>query len=215
MQNKKKGTGLNWVLNDDRFLTEKELRHLMNTVKKEKDIAFALNRKTPVKDWFLICIGAETGLRVQEIADLSCGDLHVSSGRASILVKRGKGGKPRVVLVRKQFCQSIRKYLKWKQDQRECIDLDAPLFSTNGKRITKRALQKSYGRSLAKAGIYQPKGVGIHSLRHTYASFLLRASKFNLCFVQRQLGHASVKTTEIYTHLFDSDMQNALARLYG
>ena len=79
----------------------------------------------------------------------------------------------------------------------------------------KRALQKSYKRSLERAGIKQAKGVGIHSLRHTYASFLLKASKFNLRLVQRQLGHESVKTTEIYAHVFDVDMEKALGRLYA
>ena len=80
--------------------------------------------------------------------------------------------------------------------------------------MTKRALQKSYKRSLAKAGITQSRGVGIHSLRHTYASFLLKASKFNLRLVQRQMGHASSKTTEVYAHVFDQDMEKALERLY-
>ena len=78
----------------------------------------------------------------------------------------------------------------------------------------KRALQKSYQRSMDRAGITQPHGVGIHSLRHTYASFLYKASKGNLRLVQRQLGHASIKTTEIYAHLFDQEIQKAVSRLY-
>ena len=161
-----------------------------------------------------MCVATETGLRVQELADLSCGDIQGKGDWHVVVVRNGKGGKPRVVSVRKEFIRQAQEYYMWKQKQGECIDKDAPLFACSGKRMCKRALQKSYERSMEKAGITQAEGVGIHSLRHTYASFLLKASKFNLSLVQKQLGHVSVKTTEIYVHLFDTEIQKAVGRLY-
>lgn len=171
-------------------------------------------KKPAVKDWFLICVATETGLRVQEIADLSCGDIHSDGEWRVVAVRNGKGGKPRLVSVRKEFIADFRSFLAWKHRQGESIEKNASLFVTRGRRMTKRALQKAYDRTLARVGISQPLGVGIHSLRHTYASFLLKASRFNLRLVQKQLGHASVRTTEAYTHVFDPDMREAVKRLY-
>lgn len=204
-----------WLLDQSKFLSCTELRRLRRITQKEKDNALEKGNRVPVKDWFLVCIATETGLRVQEISDLSCGDFHIDGNRSSVLVRNGKGGKKRIVHIRKEFRNQAIKFLNWKQSQGESIESDAPLFCVNGNRMSKRALQRSYERSLEKAGIKQAKGVGIHSLRHTYATFLLKASKFNLRLVQTQLGHESVRTTETYTHVFDVDMEKALGRLYA
>ena len=203
-----------WFLNQEKFLSETELHRLLRTVERRKAEALKSGRKTPIKDWFLICVATETGLRVQELSDLSCGDLQESGDWRVEVVRNGKGGKARVVSVRKVFMQQAREYIAWKELHGERVEKDAPLFTSSGKRICKRALQKSFERSMAKAGIERPQGIGIHSLRHTYASFLLKASKFNLSLVQKQLGHASVKTTEVYAHLFDAEVQKAVGRLY-
>lgn len=212
---RKKHEKSSWLLDQSKFLSSTELCRLRRTAQKEKDNALEKGNRVPVKEWFLVSVPTETGLRVQEIADLSCGDFHIDANRSSVLVRNGKGGKKRIVHIRKEFRDQAIEFLKWKHGQGESIESDAPLFCVNGKRMSKRALQRSYERSLEKAGIIQPKGVGIHSLRHTYASFLLKASKFNLRLVQRQLGHESVKTTETYAHVFDVDMERALGRLYG
>ena len=212
---RKKDDKSGWLLDQSRFLDSAELHRLRKITQKEKNNALEKDNRVPVKDWFLVCIATETGLRVKEISDLSCGDLHIDGNRSSVLVRNGKGGKKRIVRIRKDFRDQAIEFLKWKQGQGENIESDATLFCVNSKRMSKRAMQRSYERSLEKAGIKQAKGVGIHSLRHTYASFLLKASKFNLRLVQRQLGHESVKTTEIYAHVFDQDMEKALGRLYA
>jgi len=213
-QIKKQGNAL-WLLDTNKFLTEVELHRLIRITEREKDKAINTSRRIAVKDWFLVNVAIETGLRVQEITDLSCGDFQMNNGRSTVLVRNGKGGKKRLVHIRDEFCNKVKEYFDWKRNHNESVELDAPLFCVNGRRITKRALQKSYKRSLEKAGISQAKGVGIHSLRHTYASFLLKASRFNLRLVQRQLGHESSKTTEVYAHVFDQDMEKALGRLYA
>lgn len=211
----KKTSQAHWLLDTNKFLAEAELQRLIRITEKEKDKALNAGRKTPVKDWFLVCVAIETGLRVQEIADLSCGDFQFNGGHSTVLVRNGKGGKKRLVHIRDEFCDMAQYFFDWKRQQRESTEQNEPVFCVNGRCMTKRALQKSYKRSLAKAGVIQAKGVGIHSLRHTYASFLLKASKFNLRLVQQQLGHESSKTTEVYAHVFDQDMEKALGRLYA
>jgi integrase len=211
----KKSGHTNWILDDRKFLSPSQLRKLIRTTEKQKHAAMKKRTKTPVKDWFLICVATETGLRVQEITDLCCGDIQTLDGQCSVLVRNGKGGKPRIVHVRKEFHDKAQEFLEWKQAQGQSIAHDAPLFSAGGKRMTKRALQKSYARSIKRAGVVQARGVGIHSTRHTYASLLLKAAKFNLRLVQQQLGHASTRTTEVYAHIFDPEVKKAVGRLFG
>lgn len=196
----------------EKFLTEAELRCLFRTSDQEKTNALAAGRSVAVKEWFLIYLAAHTGLRVQEIADLSCGDFSLNG--MYVLVRHGKNNKARVVHVNEDFNQHTQHFLAWKRDQGDDVSEHAPVFSVKGRRMTTRALQKAYHRVIQKAGIVRPKGYGIHSLRHTYACFLLKASKFNLRLVQKQLGHASTRTTEIYADIFSTDMQRAVARLY-
>jgi len=206
---------VNWVLSQDRFLSEPELRKLMHTAQIFKSQGLQSNNRLMVQGWFLIVVAIETGLRVQEIADLCCGDLSLEPGHSTVFVRNGKGNKSRIVHVRNQFRKQAERFLRWKQKNGQTTAFDAPLFSFRGHHLNKRALQDAFRRILAKAGIHRRKGIGIHCCRHTYASFLLKASQYNLRLVQRQLGHASVRTTEVYAHVFDPDMQQAVARLYS
>ncbi|MFC1497946.1 tyrosine-type recombinase/integrase [Verrucomicrobiota bacterium] len=213
--NSKKNTQSNWIVEGKRFLTDVELRKLLETASRFKDRAIRKGLKTPVKDWFLICVAAETGMRIQEITNLKCGDIQHKLGRGVVIVRKGKGGKPREIYVRKHFMHRAREYFQWKQDQGENIDAFAPVFSFNGKKMNKRSLQRSYDRTRNRAQITQDKGVGIHSIRHTYATFLLEASNGNLRMVQNQLGHSSIQTTEVYTHVLDEQIHRALDKLYA
>jgi integrase/recombinase XerC len=74
-------------------------------------------------------------------------------------------------------------------------------------------LQYDFKRVAKAAGL--DSHYSIHCLRHTYATHLLKAGKYNLRLVQEQLGHSSVKVTEVYTKLIDADVSAAVERLYG
>ncbi len=65
---------------------------------------------------------------------------------------------------------------------------------------------------MGKAGL--PSHFHIHCLRHTYTTFLLTASNFNYRFVQQQLGHSSIKTTQVYAGIIESEGKNAIENLY-
>jgi len=208
----KKSYSANWNIEGKRFLEPAELRRLKRISERLRDKALKDNRKTPVKDWFLITTAIETGLRVQELTDLCCGDIYAIHGHGYVFVRNGKGGKSRPVAVRKEFIEKADEFMSWKQSQGEKTEKDDPLFSSKGRRMSKMALQKSYKRSVTKAGIFQKTGVGIHSLRHTYASLLYQLSG-NLRLVQIQLGHASVETTQIYAHVFSKDIQRTVEKL--
>jgi len=104
-------------------------------------------------------------------------------------------------------------YLKWKQWQGESTAPDQPLLvsSYSESYMTTRAIQKAFKRCARRAHLAD--FYSIHCLRHTYACFLLKASNWNLRFVQKQLGHSRITTTQIYADILMPDVKKALDRL--
>jgi len=203
-----------WILDESKFLTAEEVEMLMHSAKRRKEKALRLRRKTPVRDWFLINLGLFTGLRVQEMADLRCGDIFIENGRCSLIVRNGKGGRKRMVRLPDEFRKVVQEFLRWKSANDEPTDANSPLFYSRRRdgSMSKRALQESFKRSAKVAGLNS--NYSIHCLRHTYATHLLKASNYNLRLVQRQLGHSSIEVTEVYLNVLEPDIRNALAALY-
>jgi site-specific recombinase XerD len=209
----KRGGCFDWVLDESKFLSNEEVRRLKKATRKRAQAAQERGMGTPVRDWFLVDLVLSTGLRVQETADLKCGDMFVSDGKSSLVVRRGKGGKPRVVRLGPDFRTHVGEYLEWKRRNSEPTEPESPLLrsSRTGWHMSRRALQRAFKRCAKNAGL-SPR-YSIHSLRHTYATALLRASN-NLRLVQRALGHSSLRVTEVYLGVASTDMDKALRRLY-
>jgi site-specific recombinase XerD len=155
-----------------------------------------------------------TGLRVMEVAGLKCGDVFATGDDAWLVVRRGKGGRRRIVRFGREFQKTYRQHLHWKQAVGEATCAAAPLLvsSNTGRHLTTRAIQKAFKRCAARAGL--PDRYSIHCLRHTYACALYKAGGYNLRLVQKQLGHARISTTQVYADVMDSDVRRALERLY-
>jgi len=204
----------NWVLEPDKYLNKEQASRLLKTVERRAELARTKNQKTAIRDYFVIHLALSTGLRVMEIAALKCGDLFLNEKLCSIIVRRGKGGKKRPVRFSGPFRKHCKQYLKWKQQFGESLEPDAPLIvSTNtGGHMTTRALQKIFKRCAKRARI--DSYYSIHSARHTYACFLLKASNWNLRLVQKQLGHSKITTTQVYADVMMPQMERALNRMY-
>jgi|SRR5579859_106220 len=135
-----------------------------------------------------------TGCRLQEIADLRIENVHFHGRSATVL---GKGGKERIVLFGRKAAEALRAYVGDRRSGR-LFELSADTLY----RIVRRAARR--------AGI---AGVHTHTLRHSFATHLLEASA-DLRFVQELLGHASVASTQKYTHLQTSALRNVLERCH-
>jgi len=131
-----------------------------------------------------------------EVAALNCGDIFLDREASSLLVRKGKGNKRRMVFFNQTLRGHIKDYLKWKQSVNESTEADQPLFlsSHSKKHMTTRALQKAFKRC-SKAVKLSPC-YSFHSLRHSHACFLLKASGWNLRLVQKQLGHSNIETAK-------------------
>ncbi|MDB4874710.1 MAG: Tyrosine recombinase xerC [Gemmatimonadetes bacterium] len=139
-----------------------------------------------------------TGMRLSELQGLSRGDLDMLSPQAKV---RGKGRKERIVPVGDHALRALRVYEDKRDDLLKAIgpkaDRHAVFVGRTGKRIGVRAIQKAVGSFLDL--IDEDAGLSVHSLRHTFATHLLDAGA-DLRAVQELLGHASISTTQIYTH---------------
>jgi integrase/recombinase XerC len=139
-----------------------------------------------------------TGIRLSELQGLSRGDLDMLSQQAKV---RGKGRKERIVPVGDHAIRALRKYEDKRDDLLKAIgpkaDRTAVFVGRTGKRIGVRAVQKAVTSFLDQ--IDEDAGLSVHSLRHSFATHLLDAGA-DLRAVQELLGHASISTTQIYTH---------------
>jgi site-specific recombinase XerD len=201
----------NWLPEHSKCLSEKEAENLLDTSKAK---AQAKPGKPAVRDYFIVHLALATGLRVMEIAALNCGDLFLENAVPSLLVRKGKGGKKRIVFFNVAFKKHCKEYLDWKSSVGESTEQEEPLLasSNTGKHFTTRAIQKAFKRCAERAGL--PARYSIHCLRHTYACFLLKASNWNIRLVQKQLGHSRIETTQVYADVMLPDIKNALEKLY-
>jgi len=206
--------GFDWVIDPSKFLSQQEVKKLLETARRLSEEALLFDHITPVRDYFIIHLALATGLRVMEIAQLNCGDVYVDKDTASLIVRRGKCGKRRLVQFNRDFKEHYEEYIHWKQAREEPLEIADPLLRSirTGDHMTTRALEKAFKRVAHRAGL--PEHYSIHCLRHTYACQLYKASGYNLRLVQKQLGHSKSKTTEVYADVMNPDITKSLEKLY-
>lgn len=207
-----KDTNNAWIIDESKCLSIAEVRILRNFCKRLKNQGLRKGKFTSVRNGLMIELGLHAGLRVAEMTSLRHGDLYIA-GSKSTLVVTGKGKKKRSVRISSEFKKTIKTYNQYKKDFGYETHEDAYLLNNlHGTRISKRALQKFLKQIIEKAGI--SSHYSIHCLRHTYATFLLYASNHNYRFAQQQLGHASIKTTQVYASIIESEGKKAVEKLY-
>ena len=202
-----------WSIDESKCFRKNEVKKLQRFCHQLKNKGLQDKKFTAVRNWFMIELGLNTGLRVQEMASLKYSNLFLDEGRSSISFI-GKGNKKRSVWLSSAFKKKCILYLKFKSKFGFATDPDSYLLNNlKDEGISKRALQKFFKIIIKKANL--PLHYHIHCLRHTYATFLLVASKYNYKFVQDQLGHASISTTQIYASVTESEGRKAIEKLYN
>ena len=148
-----------------------------------------------VRDLAILELFYSTGMRLAELSGLSLGDVDLLSDQAKV---RGKGRKERIVPVGRRAVTAIRKYLLLRQEvvSRTQGDPRAMFVGRRGRRLAPRTVQVCMHRLFDTVGGDELR---VHSLRHTFATHMLDAGA-DLRAVQELLGHASLSTTQVYTH---------------
>lgn len=152
----------------------------------------------PMRDAAILELFYSSGLRLAEVAALDVRDADEFTESVRVL---GKGRKERVVPVGDLALKAIQKY-------RQAAGVNVgPLFiNKSRRRLSTRNMQESLKRYLAFAGI--PRTISLHKLRHSFATHMLDAGA-DLRSVQSLLGHASLSTTQIYTHVTTERLKKA------
>lgn len=164
------------------FLDGDEVRRLLQEAKVDDNVG--------LRNRAILEVLFSTGTRVSELVSLNRDDVNLERGEFSVL---GKGGKRRVVFLSEEAKKWLKEYLKTRKDKDKAIFM-----------LTPRQVERIVQKAAKKAGIV--KKVTPHTLRHSYATDLIQGGA-DLRSVQALLGHASVTTTQIYTHVTNPQLR--------
>jgi site-specific recombinase XerD len=171
------------------------------------------NSLKDLRDKAILELLFSTGLRVSELCSLT-NDFDFKRDEISI---RGKGGKVRVVFISEEAKTAVKKYLDARKDMNDAlfVQIDSEQFSpksnlgekrpASGNALTRRSIERIVKQHAIKAGI--TKKVTPHVIRHSFATDLLNNGA-DIRSVQVMLGHASISTTQIYTHVTDKHLRD-------
>lgn len=181
------------------FLTTAEKKRLLKELKGRTDFS-------TLRDRAMIEVLLGTGIRLGELAALDMDDIDLDAKHLRV---RAKGNVPQVKFIKTDLRTLLRRYLAERRRHGR-PEMEALFLSNRDGRLCQRQIANRLAHWLRKAGI--EKELTPHGLRHTFATHLYGATN-DLLVVQRALGHRDVSTTQIYTHLVDGQLEEALERL--
>lgn len=192
-------------------LAKQGSRHVEFLEKEELDRILAEPGKDPTilgyRDRTILELLFSTGLRVSELAGLKIEQVNLKNDEFTVM---GKGKKHRIVFLSPEAKEVIKTYLSRRQDVSPYLFVrhdkarKAKVVGEESKPLTPRSIQRLVDRYARMAGI--TKEVTPHTMRHTFATDLLRNGA-DIRAVQTMLGHASITTTQVYTHITDRELK--------
>ena len=188
------------------FLHYDEVERLINTID--------INTESGLRDRAIIELLFSSGLRVSELVNLNRD--HVNTTRREFMV-RGKGQKDRPIFISQAAAGWVDRYLDERQDSLPplFISYSKNVEQTNSgdyRRLTARSIQRLVNKCTRLAGI--TKHVSPHTMRHSFATDLLMNGA-DIRSVQSMLGHSSISTTQVYTHVTDEHLREVYEKFHS
>ena len=170
-----------------------------------KELLGSVEGENEERDYCILTLFLNCGMRLSEL----CG-INISAIKDNTIVVRGKGDKERTIYLNNACEKAIQKYLSVRPKLSEKDeDFDALFLSERKKRISRRAVQYTVKKYLFAAGIDSTK-YSTHKLRHTAATLMYQYGNVDIRSLQEILGHESISTTEIYTHVNSGRLAEAV-----
>ena len=183
-----------------KYLTLEESQELLENA--------ANNKFNSLRDYCMITLFLNCGMRLSELVGINIKDINFSDKKLTVI---GKGDKERTIYLNPACIAAINEYLKVRpHDGVKYNSRDALFLSKRKERISNRMVQEIVKRELAKAGLDINK-YSVHKLRHTAAT-LMYQNGVDIRALQVLLGHESISTTEIYTHVDNMQIKDAVAQ---
>lgn len=181
-----------------KYLTLEQSTDLLKT-------AYDAPTESNERDYCMLTLFLNCGMRLSELRGIDIDDIH-----DTVLTVIGKGNKERTIYLNKACLDAIEDWMKARANIKIKPSHDKALFvSKRGTRISDDMIQISIKRLMAQAGI-DTKVYSVHKLRHTAATLMYKYGHVDIRNLQQILGHQSVSTTQIYTHVDDEQLQKAI-----
>lgn len=180
------------------YLTLNETELLLDTIKNEP------NEFLRFRDLAIVFTFLTTGMRLSELVSINMEDIIYN--HFNII---GKGNKERTIYLTDNCRELLDQYILVRNKYIKDLKIDALFISTRKKRISNRAVQSTIDKYLKKAG-FDTSVYSTHKLRHTAATLMYKYGNVDIRALKDILGHENISTTQIYTHLDDEDLKNAV-----
>lgn len=186
-----------------KYLTLDQSRKLLEVSESEKN-------RNKERDFAITTLFLNCGMRLSELVGINIKDIRFEDCQMTVI---GKGNKERTIYLNKACMNAIKGYLAVRPKKgvkKDNKDSDKALFlSERNQRIGKRTVQEIIYKELKLAQIDNGK-YSVHKLRHTAATLMYQYGKVDIRALQQLLGHESISTTEIYTHVSNEQVRNAV-----
>ena len=164
------------------------------------------------RDYAIITLFLNCGLRLSELIGINLQDINFDDYKLTVI---GKGNKERTIYLNKACINAIKDYIKVRPTEGVKNDSKASnkalFLSKRRERISNRTVQYIVEKELRKAGLDTSK-YSTHKLRHTAATLMYQYGEVDIRALQEMLGHKSISTTEIYTHVSNEQARDAIER---
>ena len=181
---------------------QKSLPHYL-TLEESRRLLSAVDGKNRERDYCILCLFLNCGLRISEMVGLNLTDIRQDS-----LLIHGKGSKERVVYLNGAAAAALTDWLSVRRDI-AALDKNAVFLSNRRRRMSVDSIQVMVRKTLLKAGL-DPEHISPHKLRHTAATLMLQ-NGVDVRTLQEVLGHENLNTTQIYTHIANAELKKAAA----
>jgi len=184
------------------YLYPDRVEHKIPTILTQQEVKKIINATENLKHRAILSTCYSAGLRLSEVVALKIND--INSTTMLINIKQSKGKKDRTVMLSSKLLHLLREYFKEYKPKEFLFE------GQSGGQYAVRSVQQILKNALTKAKI--KKNASVHTLRHSFATHLIEQGT-DIRFVQELLGHNSIKTTMIYTHLTDITKRKIISPL--
>lgn len=194
-----------WGLRREDLMQPEDWKRFRVFLNAGHDLARSRNAYTAIQDRAVCLFAVYTGLRRSEISDLHLGDIFLTNENPYIIVRNGKGQKYREVLISSDCRIMLKSFLKVRRESK-CNALFVP---QRGEKYTGDGIYRVWKTAMKEAGL-PPRS--IHKARH-YNGMMLYSSSKDIRFVQKQLGHSRITTSQVYVDITAEDAKENLESL--
>lgn len=171
------------------------------------DVAGNEDNRNNQRDYAITTLFLNCGMRLSELVNINIKDIKFDDCKMTVI---GKGNKERTIYLNNACMRAVKEYLEIRPKEGVKYDSkDALFLSERHERISNRTVQYIIKNELRKAGLDTNK-YSVHKLRHTAATLMYQYGNVDIRALQELLGHASISTTEIYTHVENERVRNAV-----